>query len=370
MTFARALKGRNKKCLVLDCDNTLWGGIIGEDGMAGIRLGETHPGSAYVELHGALLDLYHRGILLALNSKNNHADAVAVFREHPSSALRPNHFVAMRINWQDKAQNIREIAAELNIGLDSIVFLDDSPFECQYVREALPEVTVVQLPEDPTHYASIVRRLTYFDTLAISAEDRRRSDMYHAQVRRAELQRSNLSPEEYLQTLQMTLRIAPVSEFTIPRVAQLTQKTNQFNLTTRRYSEADVRRLAADPAWRLYCAELTDKFDSSGIIAAAFVEDRPGEARIDTFLMSCRVIGRGVEQALIARIAADTKSHGAKSMLAQFVPTPKNGLAATFLERMGFRCISETERRWWAFDVETSVISTPDWLRIPDLATA
>jgi len=357
--FARALKGKAKKCLVLDCDNTLWGGVIGEDGMAGIKLGSTNPDSAFVELHGAILDLYNRGVLIALNSKNNHDDAIEVFEKHPDSLLRPEHFVSTRINWHDKVSNLREIAAELNIGLDSLVFVDDSPFECQYVREALPEVETIELPKDPSGYANIIRDIGSFDSLALSDEDRRRSQMYRAESARDQLKSSAASMEQFLRSLDLRITVGRAGAFHVPRIAQLTQKTNQFNLTTRRYSESDIERMLSDPSWLVYFAELEDKFDRAGIIAVVLVKVDEAIAEIDTFLMSCRVIGRGVERALLSKVFEDVKALGVANLTGEYIPTAKNSLAAGFYEELGFTRRQETEN-WWDLNASRS-ISVPEW---------
>jgi len=357
--FARALKGKAKKCLVLDCDNTLWGGVIGEDGMAGIKLGPTNPGSAFVELHGAILDLYNRGVLIALNSKNNHDDAFEVFEKHPDSLLRPEHFVSTRINWHDKVSNLREIAAELNIGVESLVFVDDSPFECQYVREALPEVETIELPKDPSGYANIIRDIGSFDTLAFSDEDRRRSQMYRAESARVELRSSAASMEHYLRSLDLRITVGKANAFHVPRIAQLTQKTNQFNLTTRRYSESDIARMISDPLWAVYFAELEDKFDRAGLIAVVLVKYGQPTAEIDTFLMSCRVIGRGVEQALLAKVFEDVKAAGLSGLSGQYIPTAKNSLAARFYDDLGFTKRDENGD-WWDLEASRS-ITLPEW---------
>lgn len=361
--FAAALKGKNRKCLVLDCDNTLWGGVIGEDGMAGIKLGASAPGSAFVEFQAAILDLYHRGILLALNSKNNEADAMEVFEHHPESLLEPHHFVARRINWNDKAQNLREIAAELNIGIDALVFIDDNPVECRFVRERVPEVATIELPRDPSRYARLLRDLPYFETLTLSDEDRRRSEMYRAEAQRTELRAEAGSIGDFLESLEMVLTIRPGDAFTLPRIAQLTQKTNQFNLTTRRYAEADIEAAIADPAWNVMCAELTDTFDRSGIIAVALTKDDGDDVLIDTYLMSCRVIGRGVEQALMATIAEKARARGRRRIVGQFLATAKNALARDFFERLGFTERPDSEREWWVYELAGDLPAAPAWFR-------
>ncbi len=359
--FAAALKGKGKKCLVLDCDNTLWGGVIGEDGFNGIALGETYPGSAFLEFHAAIRDLYNRGVLLAINSKNNWSDAYTVLETHPNSLLRPDHFVAMKINWNDKAQNLREIAAELNIGLDSLVFIDDNAFECQFVRETLPQVTTIELPSDPTRYARLLRTSGLFDTLALSDEDRRRSEMYRSEARRSELKATAGSIDDYLASLDMVLTISRGTPFSVPRIAQLTQKTNQFNLTTRRYSEGDVQNMLADPAWYVYYAELQDRFDKAGIIAVAFVHDAGQIARVDTFLMSCRVIGRGVERALLAQIAADSAERGCTELHGELIVSPKNTLVHEFYGSNGLTPASAGAGQWWTLDLQGALPSAPAW---------
>lgn len=362
--YACALTGRSKKCLVLDCDNTLWGGVIGEEGINGIALGETSPGSAYLEFQATILDLAKRGVLLAINSKNNLDDALGVLQSHPNCLLRPEHFVAMKINWREKALNLRDIARELNIGLDSLVFVDDSAFECQRIREELPEVTVVQLPEDPSRYARTLRTLGLFDTLTVSDEDRRRTAMYRSEQHRAELAASLSSMDEYLKSLEMVLTIALATPFSIPRIAQLTQKTNQFNLTTRRYSEGDIERMAAGSEFHVYCAELQDRFDKAGIIAVAIVRDEGARAVVDTFLMSCRVIGRGVEQAVLEHVARDARQRGRSTLAGEYLATAKNGLVKEFFPANGFAPAADQEKgSWWEFDLSASLPQRPDWFK-------
>jgi FkbH-like protein len=361
--FAAALKGKNRKCLVLDCDNTLWGGVIGEDGINGIRLGNTYPGSAYVEFQAAILDLYHRGVLLALNSKNNEKDALEVFEQHPSSLLKPEHFVAKRINWQDKALNLREIAAELNIGMDSLVFVDDNPVECAYVRECLPQVEVVQLPSDPTGHRRLLQSLNYFDSLTLTQEDRRRSSMYQTEVRRKQLQNESKTIEDYLGSLEMTVEIGHADGFTIPRIAQLTQKTNQFNLTTRRYSEEEIRDMAADLSTDIFQVSLKDRFDDNGIIAVAILRYENEAARIDTLLMSCRVIGRGVEQVILAHLAEAARERGCRRLDGEYIPTAKNGLVKDLFQNNGFTSVPNDTHGLWLRNLSEPPLTSPSWFQ-------
>lgn len=335
--IARALKGKARKCLVLDCDNTLWGGIVGEDGLQGIQLGRTYPGSAYRAFQSAVLELQHRGILLALCSKNNEADVLEVLDNHPECLIRKEHLACTRINWNDKAANLREIARELNIGLDSLVFVDDSEFECSLIRQTVPEVQVLHLPKDPTRYERILRGLDSFDALAVTAEDLARTRQYQIEAQRQGLRAQSGSIEDYLRSLDMVLTLAHADPLGIPRIAQLTQKTNQFNLTGRRYSEAEIYSLAKNADAAVYSAHLEDRFDSSGIIAVAIVRYEGDGAAVDTFLMSCRVIGRGVEGALLAHLAAEARQRGCRRMTGEYRATKKNAMTADFYPRHGFQ---------------------------------
>ncbi|MCH2488211.1 MAG: HAD-IIIC family phosphatase, partial [Erythrobacter sp.] len=247
LRFVIPLAHRTAKVLVVDLDNTLWGGVIGEDGMSGIEIGDDHPGAGFKELQSAIFDLHKRGIVLAICSKNNPDDAMAVLRDHPEMILKPAHFAAQRIDWEPKPGNIRAIAEELNLGLDSFVFLDDNPAERDAVGFALPEVRIIDLPGDPAHYAAALRRAPHFEVLHVTEEDRVRGG-YYAEERARNTHRERVSsPEEFLRTLEIAVEIAPVDAMTVPRAAQLTQKTNQFNLTTRRYSEAEITPTGHSP---------------------------------------------------------------------------------------------------------------------------
>lgn len=282
--YISALKGKNKKCLVLDCDNTLWGGVIGEDGLSGIKLGKTHPGSAYSEFQQEVVNLYHRGVIIALCSKNNENDVWEVFRKHPDMVLKEDHIATAQINWHDKAANLRQVATDLNIGLDSIVFMDDSAFEVNLIRQVLPEIEAIHLPANRAiEYRGILSSCGLFDSLAISEEDRMRGSMYKAETHRKKLMVQITDMNKYYKSLEMVVEIRFADDFSIPRIAQLTQKTNQFNLTTRRYSEADIKRLAESETADVLYVRLQDKFGDSGIVGVCILKYSNQHAICDTF---------------------------------------------------------------------------------------
>ena len=303
LRFLVPLSGKTAKVLVADLDNTLWGGVIGEDGMTGIKLGPEYPGAAYQNVQRAMLDLTRRGILLAICSKNNLEDAIEALENHPGMLLRPKDFAAVRINWSDKAQNLREIASELNVGTDALAFLDDNPVEREQIRSALPEVTIVDLPEDPLAYAAAVRDCPVFERLALSSEDQQRTTLYAAQRERSHAEQSFQSKEDFFRYLDQEAEVVPVSPATLARVAQLTQKTNQFNLTTRRYTEQQIADLAARPGWQVLSIKVRDRFGDHGLVGVAISRDEAETCEIETFLLSCRVIGRAVETALLSHLA-------------------------------------------------------------------
>jgi len=290
-----------KKCIILDLDNTLWGGIIGEDGIGGIKLGPTPEGRPFMDFQKHLLSLFQRGVLLAIASRNNLEDALKAMREHPHMVLREEHFASMRINWDDKISNIKAIAEEINIGLDSMIFIDDDKTNRERVKKALPEVLVVDLPEDPALYARTLMEIDDFSTLQLTEEDRKRGEAYTAQRHRADL-RKGADLSDYLESLKTVVKIGVANPATIGRIAQLTQKTNQFNMTTKRYLEADIVRKAESGHFLILSLGLKDKFEDMGIIGVAIVETAADAWRIDNFLMSCRAIGRKAEEAFLAGI--------------------------------------------------------------------
>jgi FkbH-like protein len=365
MRFILPLTGKSAKALVVDLDNTLWGGIIGEDGMNGIKLAAEYPGAAYQALQRALLDLARRGILLAICSKNNLDDALEALEKHPGMLVRPKHFSALRINWTDKAQNLREIAQELNIGIDSLAFLDDNPFEREQVRAALPEVTVIDLPQNPLEYAAAVRDCPVFERLALSAEDQQRTAMYAEQRQRAGAEQTFQSKEDFFRFLEQEAELDPVSDLTLARVAQLTQKTNQFNLTTRRYTEQQIADMAARPGWHIFSIRVKDRFGDHGLVGVAIAHDQGAQCEVDTFLLSCRVIGRTVETALLAHLAKSAAERGCKRLAGWFLPTKKNAPARDFYELHGFqRQESNGTGSLWVLDLNNSPLRSPDWITL------
>jgi FkbH-like protein len=369
MRFLVPLAGRVAKVVAVDLDNTLWGGVIGEDGMTGIQVGPEYPGAAYQALQQALLDLTGRGILLAIASKNNPADAMEALRTHPGMLLRPEHFAAMRIDWNEKSQNLREIAAELNLGLDAIAFLDDNPVERQRVREEIPEVIVVELSGDPMTYARAVRDCPAFERLAISEEDRQRTRYYAADKQRTALEQSTGSREDFYRSLKQEAEIAPVNALTLARVAQLTQKTNQFNLTTKRYTEPQVEELARRPDWQVLAIKVRDRYADNGLVGAAITHDRGDVCEVDTFLLSCRVIGRTVETALLAYLAEAARERGLRRLDGWFLPTKKNAPARDFYREHGFRLLAEetpegAPGQLWSLELAEKKLRCPHWVRL------
>jgi FkbH-like protein len=365
LRFLVPLTGKIAKVLVADLDNTMWGGVIGEDGMAGIKLGAEYPGAAYQSLQRAMLDLTPRGILLAICSKNNPEDAMEALQNHPGMLLTPKHFSAVRINWNDKTQSLREIASELNVGVDALAFLDDNPVEREQVRSALPEVTVIDLTEDPLTYAAAVRDCPAFERLVLSTEDQQRTALYAAQRERSQAEHVFQSKEDFFRYLEQEAEIAPVSPATLARVAQLTQKTNQFNLTTHRHSEQQVADLAARPEWQVVSIKVRDRFGDHGLVGVAITQDKAESCEIETFLLSCRVIGRTVETALLSHLAQSAAARGRRHLTGRFLPTKKNAPACDFYPRHGFQLREENASgSLWTLDLQHHTIATPEWIRL------
>jgi FkbH-like protein len=365
LRFLVPLAGKTAKVLVTDLDNTLWGGVIGEDGMTGIKLGPEYPGAAYQNLQRAMLDLARRGILLAICSKNNLEDAMEALENHPGMLLTPKHFAAVRIDWNDKAQNLREIAAELNVGMEALAFLDDNPVERQQVRSALPEVTIVDLPEDPQAYAAAVRDCPVFERLSLSSEDSQRTTLYAVRRKRSQTEQAFQSKEDFFRYLEQEAEVLPVSPATLARVAQLTQKTNQFNLTTQRHTEQQIADMAARPGWQVLSIKVRDRFGDHGLVGVAITRDQAETCEIETFLLSCRVIGRTVETALLSHVAQGAVARGRQRLAGRFSPTRKNAPARDFYARHGFQLLEENrDGSVWTLDLRHHTIATPAWIRL------
>jgi FkbH-like protein len=336
--IVRALKGKAKKCLILDCDNTLWGGVIGEDGVDGIKLdGNSYPGKAFHDFQRNVLHLAERGVLIVLCSKNNEADVFEVLDNHPWCPIKRSHLAGWRINWQDKAANIVELADELNLGLDSFVLVDDNAAECELVRGLLPQVTVAQVPEKLHELPSLVLEQGWFDTLRVTDEDKHRAQLYQGESERKNARATFSSVDEYLASLSIVAVIHRVRSNEIARVAQLTQKTNQFNLTTRRYSEADVQAFANREDAVVLTLATRDRFGDLGLVGVLILERDGGVGRVDTFLMSCRVLGRGLEHAMVERCFETMRAAwGVETWRAEYIATRKNMQVADFWPLHGF----------------------------------
>jgi FkbH-like protein len=338
---AMASLGRVTKCVVLDLDNTLWGGVIGDDGIEGIQLSAHGDGEAFYRFQLYLRELRRRGVLLAVCSKNEKANALLPFEKHPEMVLKLEDIAMFVANWNDKADNIRQIREVLNIGIDSMVFLDDNPFERNLVRELAPGITVPELPEDPADYVRAVSELNLFETTTFSAEDSKRTEMYRAEAQRREEQSGFASVDEFLQSMQMRMTCERFDPFHLPRISQLMQRSNQFNLTTRRLSEIECKSLMEDPRWLPLYAKLADRLSDHGLISVVTLEALEDRLAIRDWLMSCRVLVRGVEQFLMNRTVEHAKKLGLPRITAEYIPTAKNGMVKEFFQQFGFARVEE-----------------------------
>lgn len=369
-SFVRQARGKAKKCLVLDLDNTLWGGIIGEDGLAGIQLGPDGVGRAYVDFQHEILRLHAQGVILAICSKNNQADAEEAFQKHPHMVLKLEHFAALRVNWLDKPANLRALAEEINIGIDALVFLDDNPVERGAIRQLVPQVLVPDLPRDPVEFPEFLRGLTCFQSLQLTEEDLQRGRFYADERRRQVLQKQAGSLDEYLAALAMVAHIRPIDDFTQPRIVQLIHRTNQFNLTTRRYSENEIQRMRAAPDHYIFSLGLEDRYGDNGIVGVAILQfgaddGAPGGAVIDSLLMSCRILGRNVERAFLKYLAEFAAQRGAVFIEGQYIPSEKNAQVADFYSRQGFATVESTDHvRRWRFPCGRLRIERPPYIAV------
>jgi FkbH-like protein len=332
-----ALRGKSRRCLVLDLDHTLWGGAVGDAGPGGITLGQGDAtGEAFLAVQALALALRERGVLLAVSSKNDDAIARAPFREHPDMLLREDHIAVFQANWDDKARNLRAIAAELELGLDALVFVDDNPAERELVRRELPDVAVPELPDDPALFPRTIAAAGYFESIAFSAEDRLRAGYYQAGARRVMLRERSGDLTAYLASLEMRITFAPFDAAGRNRIAQLINKSNQFNLTTRRYSAVDVAGLEDDPQVATLQVRLIDRFGDHGMISVVICRVRDRDWEIDTWLMSCRVLGRGVEAMVLRELVLLARARGIHRLRGRYLPTERNALVREHYRKLGF----------------------------------
>jgi len=360
-----ALRGKSGKVLVLDLDNTVWGGIIGDDGLEGIKIAQGDAiGEAHLALQRMALDLRERGIVLAVSSKNTDEIARAPFEQHPEMLLKLDHIAVFQANWNDKATNIQAIAEELSLGLDSIVFLDDNPAERGLVRKLLPQVAVPELPEDPAYYARTVAAGGYFEAVTLAAEDLKRASFYQDNARRASLQRQASGVDAYLASLDMTITFQPFDATGRARIVQLINKSNQYNLTTRRYTEPEILEVESDAKVFTLQVRLADIFGDNGMISVVICRPAGNETwEIDTWLMSCRVLGRKVEHMVLRKIVEHACAAGVRRLIGTYRPTERNKLVVDHYSKLGFKKVREEESGLteWALLVE----SATNWEELP-----
>jgi FkbH-like protein len=351
-----SIRGKSRRVLILDLDNTVWGGVIGDDGLGGINVAQGDPtGEAHLAVQRFALQLRQRGILLAVSSKNTDEIARTPFKEHPEMLLKLDHIAVFQANWNDKATNIRAIADELSLGLDAMVFLDDNPVERGLVRKLIPQVAVPELPEDAADYARTLAAAGYFETVAFAAEDLKRAEFYRDNARRVSLQQQSSGVEAYLASLDMTITFQPFDATGRARIVQLINKSNQYNLTTRRYTDPEVSAVENDPNIFTLQVRLTDIFGDNGMISVVICrQEGHGVWHIDTWLMSCRVLGRKVENMVLRAILDHARAAGVRLLAGVYVPTERNKLVADHYAKLGFKKAGEDAAgaTRWALSVD------------------
>ena len=354
MDIVCAVKGQFKKCLILDLDNTVWGGVIGDDGLEGIQLGHgLGIGKMFTEFQMWIKKLKQRGIIICVASKNNEETAKEPFEKHPDMVLKLDDIAVFQANWETKVDNIRTIQQILNIGFDSMVFLDDNPFERNMVRENIPGITVPELPEYPEDYLEYLYSLNLFETASYSNLDKDRTRQYQVEAQRVSLSKSFTNEADFLKSLNMVSIVSGFTKFNTPRVAQLSQRSNQFNLRTVRYTDADIDALASDPDVIDLSFTLEDKFGDNGLIAVVIMKPLDKEALfVDTWFMSCRVLKRGMENFTLNTMVEAAKSKGYKRIVGEYLPTPKNVMVAEHYPQLGFTKIEDTENAQWELNID------------------
>ena len=350
--------GRVRKCVILDLDNTLWGGVVGDQGHLGVEIGPHGDGEAFWHFQHYILGLKKRGVILAVCSKNDLANALEPFDKNPDMVLKRSDIALFVANWDNKADNIRAIRENLNIGLDSMVFLDDSPFERNLVRQMLPDICVPELPEDPAEYVQYLSSLNLFETRCYSAEDVQRTDLYKRDADRTELRMRSSDIDEYLGSLEMTISIARFDEANLSRIAQLTQRSNQFNVTTRRRSEGECNAMMLNAQCIPLYAKLADRFGDHGLISVVSMLVSSEGLLITDWLMSCRVLARGVEEYLMNHVINIALTRDIPKVCAEYIPTAKNSMVKDLFTRFGFSRISErNDHTRWVIDPKTYIFS-------------
>lgn len=354
MDIVAAVRGHFKKCLILDLDNTLWGGVIGDDGLEGIQLGHgLGIGKAFTEFQMWVKKLRQRGIIICVASKNNEDTAKEPFVKHPDMVLRLDDIAVFQANWETKVDNIRTIQGILNIGFDSMVFLDDNPFERNMVRENIPGITVPELPEDPGEYLEYLYGLNLFETASYSGADKDRTKQYQVEAQRVSLQKTFTDEADFLKSLNMVSKVSGFTKFNTPRVAQLSQRSNQFNLRTVRYTEANIEALAADTKVIDLSFTLEDKFGDNGLIAVVIMKEQNAETLfVDTWFMSCRVLKRGMENFTLNIMVEAAKEKGYKRIIGEYLPTSKNKMVENHYAHLGFTHVVDAPTAQYALDVE------------------
>ena len=354
MDIVCAIRGSFKKCLILDLDNTLWGGVVGDDGWENIQVGHgLGIGKAFSEFQQWIRKLKDRGIILCVCSKNDEDKAREPFEKNPEMVLRLEDIAVFLANWDNKVENIRTIQRILNIGFDSMVFLDDNPFERNMVREGIPELCVPELPEDPGDYLEYLYGLNLFETASYSSADQDRTRQYQVEAKRASSALSFNNESDFLKSLGMVSEVSGFTAFNTPRVAQLSQRSNQFNLRTIRYTEEDVRRMGEDPGFACFSFTLADKFGDNGLICVVILEKRDSSTLfINTWFMSCRVLKRGMEAFTLNTLVAFARNHGFRRLIGEYLPTAKNGMVAEHYQRLGFTPLPEAPERLFGLDVD------------------
>lgn len=355
-----AISGQFKKCLILDLDNTTWGGVIGDDGLENIQVGDLGIGKAFSDLQRWAKDLQKRGIILCVCSKNTDHIAREPFEKHPEMVLRLDDIAVFVANWETKVDNIRHIQGILEIGFDSMVFIDDNPFERNIVRENIPGITVPELPEDAAEYVPFLRRLNLFETASFSENDASRTEQYQVEAKRREFARSFTSEDDFLKSLDMVSEVKPFDAFSTPRVAQLSMRSNQFNLRTVRYTEEDIKKISDSDRYLTFSFTLEDRFGDHGLISVVILENKnEKDLFVDTWIMSCRVLKRGMENFVLNKLVEAAKSHNFERLVGEYLPTPKNALVKDHFENLGFH----REGDLWVLDVAEAE-SRPAFIKV------